>query len=703
MIRPTARRAAPTLAALLAACGGPGPTGDDVDTVVETDDDAHTDAPGATACPTAGVPHGLRRLTRFQYDRVASDLLGEDVALASGFPAESGSWEGLVEAQAVGPLQVAAWWDAAATLAARVVDHRVATVEVEDLGLDVGEAVTLPGQQGTWWSLDVPGTGTTVALTLPASHPGRWRVGLRAVWLVGFGQGLPAPRLTWRLGDQDVDGGAITGQLDAPSTASVEVDLDGATDVTLTIRLEGVPADSYGAVALDRITLDGPLDHPELTQSAAWVRWHPCTPDADDLDGCVRDVVTAFADAAWRRAPADDEVDGLLDLVALALDEGDDVEVGLGLAMRAVLASPSFLYRVEDVGALAPGAVRAATPGELATRLALLLWGSLPDAELRACAASGALTADLTSTDPCGLPAQVERLLAAPRSDALQRDLGRQWLGLDAAAGFTRDPVRYPFFDADLASAMVDGVLGTLTEARRTQADLTSLVDARWGWGNARIAGIYGVPRPRGGEGRLELPGDRAGLLGSAFVLTATSHPDRPSPVLRGKWILDRLLCDPPDPPPPGVPALPSGASSGDVRAFLAAHSADPVCAHCHQRIDPLGLPLEGFDAVGTARTAYEDGTPIDTTSTLPDGTPVDGLAALAALVADDPDTRHCLVRHVATWVWERFPTDVDAPILADAEARATEQGFTLDAIVAALVATEPLLCVTAPDDEAAP
>jgi hypothetical protein len=172
-------------------------------------------------------------------------------------------------------------------------------------------------------------------------------------------------------------------------------------------------------------------------------------------------------------------------------------------------------------------------------------------------------------------------------------------------------------------------------------------------------------------------------------VLVLTSHADRSSPVQRGKYILDRLLCDPPDPAPPGIPALSEGAVEGDVADLLAAHRESPGCASCHDAIDPLGLAMEDFDAIGRHREVYPNGEPVHPDGALPDGTAVTGSAALAEGLAASPQVRRCLSRSVATWLWERAPVPADEAALAVADAAGD-----LDALRAALLSGSDLRCV---------
>lgn len=657
------------LTLLLLACDG----GGDPPPVVP-------DPPDPAVCATVGPAPGMRRLTRFEYDRATSDLLGEAVTFGADLPVEVGSWEGLAASQAISPLLVDGWWRAAASLGERFAAAGRTRLELEDLNLRTGEPTTLAGHPGDWWTVTVSAGSTSLPIPLPPLTPGRYRFTTHASWTTGFAKGNPPPTVTWRVAGVDSEAVPLAGTYDAPMDLVHELTLDGEIGVELIVSRR---EDDFAGVALDAVRIEGPLGG-----EPGPGRWSACALEASDLDGCARRVLTHLADRAWRRPPTEEEVAGLLDLVALAVDEGDAVEVGVALAARAALLSPHFLLRVEEPA----DAPRFATPAELASRLSFTLWASIPDDELRACADAGELTPD--GAGPCGLDAQVTRMLAHPRADALVHDLGRQWLGVEQAATLSRDAARYPQMSPALGASLRDSAYGVLQLARAEDADLRELVDGGWTWADAEIARLYGAAPPAA-PGRIDLPPDRRGLLGSAFFLAVTSHPDQSSPVLRGKWILDRLLCDPPDTPPPGIPQLPESASSGGVREALAAHRADPGCAVCHDRIDPLGLPLEGYDALGQGRDRYEDGSTVETTSEV-DGAPIDGLADLAAHLAADPAVPACVVRHAATWAWDRLPTPADAALLAAVQEEAEASGFTLDGLARALVMADPLRCVSA-------
>ncbi len=273
---------------------------------------------------------------------------------------------------------------------------------------------------------------------------------------------------------------------------------------------------------------------------------------------------------------------------------------------------------------------------ELASRLSFFLWSSLPDDELLDLAAQGKLTG------PGVLDQQVRRMLRDSRSQALVDNFANQWLRLGKLAGVVPDVNVSPDFDENLRDAMLKETDLFFGSQIRDDRSVTELLTANYTYVNERLARHYGIPNIYGSQfRRVALPdGARGGLLSHASVLTVTSYPTRTSPVLRGKWLLANILGAPPPPPPPDVPALKEAGEDGQphsIRERMELHRKNPVCASCHQRMDPLGFSLENFDAVGKWRTVA-DGEPVVAAASLPDGTKFDGVAGLRSLLVSHKD-----------------------------------------------------------------
>lgn len=331
-------------------------------------------------------------------------------------------------------------------------------------------------------------------------------------------------------------------------------------------------------------------------------------------DEAARRVLAPFLRRAWRRPVAAAELEPLVGLCRRVRDDGGSYVAGLRAAVAAALVSPRFLFRIDSDCDGCPIDDHA-----LAGRLAYFLWSSMPDDELLAIADAGILSlAEVTAS-------QVDRMLDDPRSRSLATDFATQWLEVrDLAARHHPDPRRFPAVDHALLGAMEDEVVAFFDDLVRTDGSLLDLLDARHTFVNERLARHYAMTGISGdGLRRIELRDDpRGGLLGMAAILVATSYPLRTSPVLRGRWILDKLLGAPPPPPPPGAGSLPPEdppAGTPTLREQLLRHRAEPACASCHRRMDPLGFALERFDAVGRLRTGPAD-PPID------DGFEIDGV-----------------------------------------------------------------------------
>jgi len=398
----------------------------------------------------------------------------------------------------------------------------------------------------------------------------------------------------------------------------------------------------HGHPAVDTVAVSGPLalaggskDPQPRTAKALFI----CRPPQAAERDCARRILERVASGAYRRPVTAAELDtGLRFYDAGRADGGFDTGIQRGL--ERVLAAPSFLFRVvREPAGTAPGAVFPLSDLELASRLSFFLWSSVPDDALRRDASRGRLR------EPGVLQAHVRRMLADPRSRALVDSFALQWLKVGKVAGVVPDVDAFPEFDENLRRAMLDETRLFLADQLASDRPVPELVTADYSFLNERlarhygVAGVYGSHFRRVSFGGTVNDGVRGGLLGQASVLTATSYPNRTSPVLRGRWLLDTVLGAPPPPPPPDVPTL-EQASPGRVlnqREQMEAHRKNPACATCHVRMDPLGFSLEQFDALGQWRVATAAG-PIDASAMLPDGSRFDGARGLRAFLAGHQD-----------------------------------------------------------------
>ena len=352
--------------------------------------------------------------------------------------------------------------------------------------------------------------------------------------------------------------------------------------------------------------------------------------DSTCKDAAARETVERFAARAFRRPVTPEEVDRLLRLFDLADDRGDSYEDAVKLALKGVLVSPQFLFRIErDQESKEAYAV---SDYELATRLSYFIWSSMPDEELTRVAAEGKLH------DPAVLEAQVRRMLADRKSKALAEQFGSQWLGFNELLTTAQpDRERFRGFTAAVRDAMYDEAVAFIDSVFREDRPLTTLIDADYTFVNGDLARHYGIKGVRGEDvKRVTLPDrNRGGILSLGAVLTVTSYPLRTSPVLRGKWVLEAVLGAAPPPPPPDVPELPKDDAPTEGMTFrqrLELHRTRAECASCHNRMDPLGFGLENFDPVGRWRTETA-GTPVDAAGVLTTGETFTGPAELKQIL----------------------------------------------------------------------
>src|SRR5216110_707131 len=311
--------------------------------------------------------------------------------------------------------------------------------------------------------------------------------------------------------------------------------------------------------------------------------------------------------------------------------------MGIEAALSAVLISPEFLFRVEhDPAAVAPNTAYRISDLDLASRLSFFLWSSIPDDELLNTAIHGELH------KPKVLEKQVRRILADSRSQNLVNNFAEQWLYLRNLDSLTPDLRLFPDFDDNLRQAFRRETELLVENVLREDRSVLDLLKADYTFLNERLAKHYGIQNVYGSRFRrvaLSKDAQRGGLLRQGSILTVTSYATRTSPVIRGKWVLENILGTPPPPPLPNVSALKDNTLSAtlSVRERLAEHRSNAACASCHNLMDPIGFSLDNFDAIGRWRT-IEDGTPIDATGGLPDGSTFDGITGLEAGLLKRPD-----------------------------------------------------------------
>ena len=453
------------------------------------------------------------------------------------------------------------------------------------------------------------------------------------------------------------------------------------------LRTTLIATDHTGLPHVEKVTVSGPFNPTVASDTASRRRVLLCAPGTTEATqrACATRIISTLARRAYRRPVTDQD---LRPLIAFYEEgrSGGGFERGIARALRGVLVSPKFIFRVESTPASA-GAVHSISDLEMASRLSFFLWSSIPDDELLDLASRGRLRGAGV------LDRQVRRMLADPRAQALVDNFAGQWLHIRNLRSTTPDKNLFPDFDDNLRQSFareLELFVGAIIAEDRSVLDL---LNADFTFVDERLARHYKMPNVYGARFRRVTVADdvRRGLLGKGGVLLVTSHADRTSPVVRGKWILDNLLGTPPPPAPAVVPAFPEPSGGVQtVRARMEQHRASPACAGCHRVMDPLGLALENFDAVGTWRT-HEAGEKVDASGQLGDGRKVDGVNDLRQALLDRPDVFvGTMAEKLLTYALGRDLDASDMPAVRAIVSAAKRDGYRFSALARAVVASVP-------------
>ena len=444
-----------------------------------------------------------------------------------------------------------------------------------------------------------------------------------------------------------------------------------------------------GLPHIDRITVSGPYDPTGPGDTPSRRRIFKCRPDdVREEAGCAKTIISTLARRAYRRPVTDTDVDLLLPFYTLGHSQGG-FDVGIETVLRRILVDPEFIFRAEyDPADIAPDTAYPVSNLELASRLSFFLWSSAPDDELLEVAARGTLR------DPQVLERQTRRMLNDPRSDSLVDNFAGQWLHLRNVSIVQPTPSEFPDFDDNLRQAFRRETELFVESIIREDRSVIDLLDADYTFVNERLARHYAIPNVYGDRfRRIRITDEhRRGLLGHGSVLTVTSYPNRTSPVLRGKWILDNILGSPPPPPPPDVPDLEENVPGQllAMRERMEQHRKNPVCASCHARMDPWGLAMENFDATGRWR-ASEGTTIIDASASLQDGTTFVGPAGVRELLLSRREEFVTTVTSkLLTFALGRGIEHYDAPTIRATLRESEDREYSFSSLLTGIIKSVP-------------
>ena len=675
--------------------------------------------------PDPGRRHAVHRLNRAEYANAIRDLLALDIDERTLLPPDDSGFgfDNIADVLSVSPMLTERYLGASRKIARAAVGDPALQPTTEVFPVDknlrqnerIGEDLPFGSRGGLAVRHHFPVDGEyVVRIFLLRTYDGRVRGllephtlevrldgALVASLTVGGPvfdeEGRPARRDLRNVPDdgQEVRFAATAG----PATLAVsfvdqEAYLEGMRRPDYRVTSYEYAGDQTVPPGIGSVELRGPYHVAGRGDTPSRRRIFTCRPAAGaDETPCATEIVTRIARRAFRRPVTDRDIEMLLGFFD-AGREGADFDAGIEMALRRILVSPDFLFRREaDPPGAAPGAAYAIGDLELASRLSFFLWSSIPDDELLAAAERGMLR------DPAVLGAQIRRMLADPRTQALVDNFGGQWLYLRNMPLVTPDPQAFPAFDTNLREAMAREMTLFLDSQIREDRSVLDLLTADYTFVNERLAEHYGMPNVYGNHfRRVDLDGPQAvrrGLLGKGSLLTVTSYAHRTSPVLRGKWLLENVFGTPPPPPPPDVPALEENDAAGvaprSVRDRLEQHRANPVCASCHRIMDPLGFALENFDGVGRWRDVGADGTPIDASGILTDGTPVDGPGTLRqALRGRGGNFVTTVAEKLLTYATGRGVESFDGPAVRSIVRAAAGDDYRWSALVEAIVRSTP-------------
>lgn len=628
----------------------------------------------------------MRRLNRTEYNNTIRDLVGVDFQPADDFPSDDVGYgfDNIGDVLTLSPLLMERYLAAAENIMARAIvtgaPPKPGSRRLIARFLEPAQSRDIRVRELTKDRLHAP---------FKVSQDGEYTFRVKMSAKSADGE---APRIALFAEDKELRALTVKGPEKRPEVYEATLSLKEGTTTRFSARLLNPGGEPARTVFVEWFELFGPADpypasHRKLMAATAETK----------LDK-TREILTRFANKAYRRPATKDEVDRLVKLAQNTELKGESWEGSISLAMQAVLCSPKFLFRVELDDRPDSPDPHPIDEYQLASRLSYFLWNTMPDDELFALAASRQLHQNI---EP-----QVRRMLKDPKAAALVDGFAMQWLQLRVLKTLRPDPKLFPEFTDRLRSDMIKETELCFLEIVRNDRSILELIDSDYTFVNERLARHYGIDYPGqgkafgrfGGNDKFEKVkiknGERGGILTHASILTVNSNPTRTNPVKRGKWVLEQILGTPPPPPPPNVPELPDDDHKqelkGTLRQRLEQHRKDPACANCHAKMDPVGLAFENFNAIGKFRTK-EGELPIDPSGVLPGGQAFKGPQELKRILLGKKELfSRCLTEKMLTYSLGRGLDYYDKPAVDSILGGLAKNDYRFSALVVDIAKSDP-------------
>jgi hypothetical protein len=662
----------------------------------------------AAARPNPGRTASFHRLNRVEYQNAVRDILGLEMDVTGLLPGDDAAFgfDNIGEMLTVSPDLLDRYLSAA---------NKISRLAVGDSSLQLGSATYEVSQyflQNDRMSEDLPFSsrgGTSVRHQFP--YTGEYVFKIRFA-----GVARPAEAVELRIDgtrvaeftsagrnfEDPADKGAVEARVQVeagPRAVGVSFRKNALMNETRypqyfpwgNSATFGTNTGSARPITVQSVDIAGPFNPKDAGETPSRRRLFTCRPGRGEAeDVCARKILGTVARRAYRRPVTKPDVDSLMTFFKQARGERD-FDGALQASLERLLVDPEFLFRVErDPENVAPGAVYRVDDVALASRLSFFLWSSVPDEELLQLAERGKLK------DAAIFEQQVRRMLADERSKTLVTNFAAQWLYLRNVRLARPDSFHFPDWDDDLRAALVRETEMFLDYQIRADRGVAELLSADYTFLNERLAKHYGIPNVYGNHFRRVTLRDedrRGGLLGHGSIQLVTSFANRTSPVVRGKWLLENFLNYTPPPPPPDVPDLPpvaKGAQPRSIRERIEQHRSNPVCAACHNVMDPLGFALENYDAIGRYRKTA-DGVAIDASGATPDGQKFEGLAGLRSIMEKrSDDFVSTVAEKLLTYALGRGVEYYDQPVVRKIVRDAAPGGYQWSSIIVGITKSVP-------------